>query len=85
MPLYLRSLLSVIYTTDRRGSRDEIAPEGHDFNLACFRRGASHELTGLSAERRRPVFVFPGRQTRRAHVLAFFSTTKDIKELLHHA
>jgi hypothetical protein len=69
--------------------------ETHDFYLACFLRCAGYELVNLRGEGRRKVFVFRDRATRRADVMAFFgnatsvrplafaSTIKDMKGLLH--
>ena len=71
--------------------------ETRDFYLACFLRCAGYRLLGLRAEGRRKVFVFHDRPSRRADVLSFygdgamvpplaFSTTiKDMKALLHNA
>jgi hypothetical protein len=69
--------------------------ETRDFYLACFLRCSGYELLDLRTEGPRKVFVFTDRPTRRADVLAFygdeaavqplaFSTTiKDMKALLH--
>jgi hypothetical protein len=71
--------------------------ETRDFYLACFLRCIGYELLDLRAEGRRKVFVFRDRSSRRADVLSFygdgamiaplaFSTTiKDMKALLHNA
>jgi hypothetical protein len=71
--------------------------ETRDFYLACFLRCSGYELIDLRAEDRRKVFVFRDRPSRREDVLAFyadgaavpplaFSTTiKDMKALLHNA
>jgi hypothetical protein len=71
--------------------------ETRDFYLACFLRCTGYELLDLRAECRHKVFVFRDRPTRREDVLAFygdgtavpplaFSTTiKDMKALLHNA
>ncbi|MFO1153869.1 MAG: hypothetical protein U1E42_09445 [Rhodospirillales bacterium] len=68
-----------------------------DFYLACFPRCTCYALLDLRAEGRRKVFVFRDRPSRREDVLAFygdgtavpplaFSTTmKDMKALLHNA
>ena len=68
-----------------------------DFYLACFLRCTGYELIDLQAEGRRKVFVFLDRPTRRDDVLAFYgddvavpplafsSTIKDMKALLHNA
>lgn len=69
--------------------------ETRDFYLACFLRCSGYELRDLRTEGPRKVFVFTDRPARRADVLAFygdeaavqplaFSTTiKDMKALLH--
>ena len=78
-----------------------VAREGgfgtRDFYLACFLRCTGYELLDLRAEGRRKVFVFRDRPSRRDDVLSFygdgamvpplaFSTTvKDMKALLHNA
>lgn len=71
--------------------------ETRDFYLACFLRCTGYELLDLRAEGRRKVFVFLDRPSRRDDVLSFygdgamvpplaFSTTvKDMKALLHNA
>jgi len=71
--------------------------ETRDFYLACFLRCVGYELIGLRAEGQRKVFVLHDRPSRRDDVLAFygrgaavpplaFSTTiKDMKALLHNA
>jgi hypothetical protein len=71
--------------------------ETRDFYLACFLRCTGYELLNLRAEGRRKVFVFRDRPSRRDDVLSFygdgamvpplaFSTTvKDMKALLHNA
>ncbi len=68
-----------------------------DFYLACFLRCTGYELLDLRAEGRRKLFVFRDRPSRRDDVLSFygdgamvpplaFSTTvKDMKALLHNA
>lgn len=68
-----------------------------DFYLARFLRCTGYELVDLLAEGRRRVFVFRDRPSRREDVLSFygdgttvpplaFSTTiKDMKALLHNA
>jgi Domain of unknown function (DUF5659) len=77
------------------GGRD--AFETRDFYLACFLRCSGYDLIGLRAEGQRKVFVFRDRPTRRDDVLAFYgdgaavpplafsSTIKDMKALLHNA
>jgi hypothetical protein len=69
--------------------------ETRDFYLACFLRCTGYDLIDLRAEGRRKVFVFRDRPTRRDDVLAFYgdtisvrplafaSTIKDMKGLLH--
>jgi hypothetical protein len=69
--------------------------ETRDFYLACFLRCAGYELLELRAERRRKVFVFRDRPTRRDDVMAFYgdaatvrpqafaATIRDMKGLLH--
>ena len=71
--------------------------ETRDLYLACFLRCTGYELLDLRAEGRRKVFVFRDRPSRRDDVLSFygdgamvpplaFSTTvKDMKALLHNA
>jgi hypothetical protein len=71
--------------------------ETRDFYLACFLRCTGYDLLDLRAEGRRKVFVFRDRSSRRDDVLSFyrdgtmipplaFSTTiKDMKALLHNA
>ena len=71
--------------------------ETRDFYLACLLRCTGYELLDLRAEGRRKVFVFRDRPSRRDDVLSFygdgamvpplaFSTTvKDMKALLHNA
>ncbi len=78
-------------------TREEGAFETRDFYLACFLRCSGYELIDLRAEGRRKVFVFQDRMTRRDDVLAFYgdsatvtplafsSTIKDMKALLHNA
>lgn len=68
-----------------------------DFYLACFLRCSGYELIDLRAEGRRKVFVFRDRPSRRSDVivfygngaavapLAFSSTIKNMKALLHNA
>ena len=69
--------------------------ETRDFYLACFLRCAGYELLELRSEGRRKVFVFEDRPTRRDDVIAFYrdaaivrplaftTTIKDMKGLLH--
>jgi hypothetical protein len=73
----------------------EITFETRDFYLACFLRSTGYDLIDLRAEGRRKVFVFRDRPMRRDDVLAFYSDTisvrplafastiKDMKGLLH--
>ena len=85
---------------DRRNSSVAAREDGfetRDFYLACFLRCTGYELLDLRAEGRRKVFVFRDRPSRRDDVLSFygdgamvpplaFSTTiKDMKALLHNA
>jgi Domain of unknown function (DUF5659) len=68
-----------------------------DFYLACFLRCTGYDLIDLRAEGRRKVFEFRDRPTRRKDVMAFYgdgavvpplafsSTIKDMKALLHNA
>jgi hypothetical protein len=75
----------------------EIAFETRDFYLACFLRCTGYKLIDLRAEGRRKVFVFRDHPRRRDDVLAFYrdgtavpplafsSTIKDMKALLHNA
>jgi hypothetical protein len=74
---------------------DKAAFETSDFYLACFLRCTGYDLIDLRAEGRRKVFVVRDRPTRRDDVLAFYgdtssvrplafaSTIKDMKGLLH--
>jgi len=71
--------------------------ETRDFYLACFLRCTGYDLINLRDEGRRKVFVFRDRPTRRDDVMAFYgeraavpplafsSTIKDMKALLHNA
>ena len=71
--------------------------ETRDFYLACFLRCTGYALLDLRAEGRRKVFVFEDRPDRQADVLSFYgdstsvpplafsSTIKDMKGLLHNA
>lgn len=71
--------------------------ETYDFYLACFLRCTGYHLLDLRADGHRKIFVFRDRPSRRAHVLAFYgdgiavpplafsSTIKDMKALLHNA
>jgi hypothetical protein len=74
-----------------------VAYETRDFYLACFLRCLGYELLDLRPEGRRRVFVFRDRMARRDDVMAFYgdgvavpplafsSTIKDMKALLHNA
>jgi hypothetical protein len=76
---------------------DKAALETRDFYLARFLQCMGYHLIDLRVEGRRKFFVFRNRPTCRADVLAFygqgaavlplaFSTTiKDMKALLHNA
>ena len=71
--------------------------ETRDFYLACFLRCVGYELLDLRAEGCRRVFVFGESNARRGDVMAFYgdgtsvrplafsSTIKDMKTLLHNA
>lgn len=71
--------------------------ETRDFYLACFLRCTGYQLIDLRAEGRRKIFVFHDRPARRDDVLTFYgdsvavpplafsSTIKDMKALLHNA
>jgi hypothetical protein len=81
--------------TDKSVAADGSAFETRDFYLACFLRCMGYDLVDLRAEGRRKVFVFRDRPMRRDDVLAFYgntssvrplafaSTIKDMKGLLH--
>ncbi len=71
--------------------------ETRDFYLACFLRCVGYELLDLRPEGRRRVFVFRDTDARRGDVIAFYgdgasvrplafsSTIRDMKALLHNA
>ena len=71
--------------------------ETRDFYLASFLRCIGYDLLDLRSEGRRRVFVFRDTDTRRGDVMAFYrdgasvrplafsSTIKDMKALLHNA
>ncbi len=71
--------------------------ETRDFYLACFLRCVGYELLDLRPEGRRRVFVFKDSDARRGDVMAFYgdgasvrplafsSTIKGMKALLHNA
>jgi Domain of unknown function (DUF5659) len=83
--------------TQESGAAGGITFETHDFYLACYLRCTGYDLIDLRAEGRRKAFVFRDRPTRRKDVLAFYgdgvavpplafsSTIKDMKALLHNA
>ena len=89
--------MSTAQTKTRAATASGIAFETRDFYLACFLRCSGYELLDLRPEGRRKVFVFADRPTRRADVMAFYgdgaavpplafsSTIKDMKALLHNA
>lgn len=60
---------------------DDAAFETRDFYLACFLRCTGYDLIDLRAEGRRKVFVFRGRPTRRGDVLAFYGDTSSVRPL----
>lgn len=80
-----------------KAATSQPAFETRDFYLACFLRCTGYELVELRAERRHKVFVFRDRPSRREDVLGFYgdairvrplafaSTIKDMKGLLHNA
>ena len=75
----------------------QTAFETRDFYLACFLRCTGYYLLDLRAVGRHKVFVFRDRPSRREDVMGFFgdaisvrplafaSTIKDMKGLLHNA
>ncbi len=79
------------------GSGSLVAFETRDFYLACFLRCIGYKLLDLRPEGRRRVFVFRDTAARRGDVMAFFgdgalvrplafsSTIRDMKALLHNA
>ena len=84
-------------TEQGNAAAGEVVFETRDFYLACYLRCAGYDLLDLRAEGRRKVFVFRDRHMRRQDVLAFYgdgasvpplafsSTIKDMKALLHNA
>ena len=82
---------------EKRRADEAFVFETRDFYLACFLRCTGYDLIDLRSEARHKIFVFRDRPTRRDDVLAFygqsaavpplaFSTTiKDMKALLHNA
>ncbi len=89
--------MTTVQETKSAGRADTEAFETRDFYLACFLRCTGYALLGLRAEGRRKVFVFEDRPGREADVLSFFgdqttvpplafsTTIKDMKALLHNA
>ena len=87
-------MYSVHWTDEQRWSGGRAV---QDFYLACFLRCTGYGLIDVLAEGRRKVFVFRDRPTRREDVLAFYgdsaavpplafsSTIKEMKALLHNA
>lgn len=79
------------------GQRRPAAFETRDFYLACFLKCVGYELVDLRPEGRRRVFVFRDRSERRGDVMAYYgdgasvrplafsSTIKNMKALLHNA
>ncbi len=79
------------------GRHPPAAFETRDFYLACFLRCVGYELLDLRPEGRRRVFVFRDSDARRGDVMAFYgdgasvrplafsSTIKGMKALLHNA
>ena len=71
--------------------------ETRDFYLACFLRCSGYQLRDLRSEGRRKVFVFDDSSRRESDVFAFYSdhvtvpplafssTIKQMKALLHNA
>jgi hypothetical protein len=80
---------------NKASNTSHAAFETRDFYLACFLRCRGYDLMDLRPEGHRKVFVFRDRPTRRDDVLAFYddaisvypmafaSTIKDMKGLLH--
>ena len=80
-----------------KGIGPAAAYETRDFYLACFLRCLGYELLDLRPDGQRRVFVFRDSVARRKDVMAFFgggatvpplafsSTIKDMKALLHNA
>ncbi len=71
--------------------------ETRDFYLACFLRCCGYDLQDLRSEGRRKVFVFADQPSRKGDVMAFYgndtrvaplafaSTIREMKALLHNA
>ncbi len=78
-----------------RKAAGQPAFETRDFYLACFLRCTGYDLVDLRAEGRHKVFVFCDRPSRREDVMSFYgdassvrplaftSTIKEMKGLLH--
>jgi hypothetical protein len=89
--------VSTAQTKTKAATASGIAFETRDFYLACFLRCSGYELVDLRPEGPRKVFVFADGPMRRADVMAFYgdgaavpplafsSTIKDMKALLHNA
>ena len=83
--------------TNTAGPANSEAFETRDFYLACFLRCSGYALLDLRPEGRRKIFVFKDSPKRQADVLSFYgdsttvpplafsSTIKDMKALLHNA
>ena len=83
--------------TSRARPLNKEAFETRDFYLACFLRCTGYALLDLRPEGRRKIFVFQDSPKRQADVLSFYgdnttvpplafsSTIKDMKALLHNA
>jgi len=86
-----------VSTGQAKARAGEVVFETRDFYLACFLRCVGYNLLDLRADGMRKVFIFLDRPTRRDDVLAFYgddvsvpplafsSTIKDMKALLHNA
>ena len=89
--------MTTVQETIRTRSGRQRHFETRDFYLACFLRCLGYPLLGLRAEGRRKVFMFEDRPERETDVLSFYgdrtqvpplafsSTIKDMKALLHNA
>ena len=83
--------------TNRAVPSNPEAFETRDFYLACFLRCSGYTLLDLRPEGRRKIFVFKDSPERQVDVLSFYgdnttvpplafsSTIKDMKALLHNA
>ena len=83
--------------TNRAGPANMEAFETRDFYLACFLRCSGYALLDLRPEGQRKIFVFRDSPERQADVLSFYadnttvpplafsSSIKDMKALLHNA